>query len=114
MSALRAGQRRSDHGAAEPRRPGRVTDCFTLRSGGDLTEDTTAGRGELLRSVVVLEGDVSLAVELGFPGDPTAEPSGDGLRIRLVGWEDLDLRLVATVPLEGLRSTPSWSGHFNG
>ena len=83
----------------------RVTDCLTLRSGADLTEDTTAGRGELLRSVVVLEGDVSLAVEVTPRGGGTAEPSGDGLRIHAAHRSDLDLRLRATVPLDGLRTT---------
>jgi GH15 family glucan-1,4-alpha-glucosidase len=83
----------------------RVTDCLTLRSGADLTEDTAAGRGELLRSVAVLEGEVALAVEVAPRGGATAEPSGRGLRIAVAGRDDLDLRLLATVPLDGLRST---------
>jgi GH15 family glucan-1,4-alpha-glucosidase len=83
----------------------RLTDCLTLRSGADLTEDTAAGRGELLRSVAVLEGEVSLAVEVAPRGGATAERSGQGLRMAVAGRDDLDLRLLATVPLDGPRST---------
>jgi alpha,alpha-trehalase len=80
----------------------RITDCLTLRSGADLTEDTPAGRGELLRSVVVLEGTVRLQVHIAPRGGGAAEGCGDGLRIRAAGHEDVDLRLLATVPLDGL------------
>ncbi len=83
----------------------RVTDCLTLRSGADLGEDTAAGRGELLRSVVVLHGRVRLKVELEPRGGATAEPHGQGFRIRTARRPDLDLRLAATVALDGLRTT---------
>ena len=83
----------------------RVTDCLTLRSGADLGEDTAAGRGELLRSVVVLHGSVRLQVELEPRGGATVETHGQGFRIRAGRRPDLDLRLVATVALDGLRTT---------
>lgn len=83
----------------------RVTDCLTLRSGADLGEDTATGRGELLRSVMVLHGSVRLQVELEPRGGATAEPHGHGFRIRTARRPDLDLRLVATVALDGLRAT---------
>jgi alpha,alpha-trehalase len=41
----------------------RLTDALTLRSGADLIEDTPAGRGELPRSVRVLDGCVRLRIE---------------------------------------------------
>lgn len=82
----------------------RVTDCLTLRSGADLGEDTAAGRGELLRSVVVLEGSVRLQVQMEPRGGATAEPHGQGFRIRTARRPDLDLRLVATVALNGLQT----------
>jgi alpha,alpha-trehalase len=83
----------------------RITDCLTLRSGADLGEDTAAGRGELLRSVVVLDGSVRLEVDLEPRGGATAESHGQGIRVRAARRPDLDLRLVATVALDGLRTT---------
>ncbi|MGI8983292.1 MAG: glycoside hydrolase family 15 protein [Acidimicrobiales bacterium] len=83
----------------------RVTDCLTLRSGADLAEDTPAGRGELLRSAVVLEGEVSLRVEIEPRGGASIEPQGSGVVIGCHGRPDLDLRLLASVPLQGSTST---------
>ena len=83
----------------------RITDCLTLRSGADLAEDTPAARGELLRSVVVLEGTVRLHVSVDPRGGATAERSGSGLRIRAARHPELDLRLSSTVPLDGLATT---------
>lgn len=83
----------------------RVTDCLTLRSGADLAEDTPAGRGELLRSVVVLEGDVSLLVDIQPRGGASVAPYGSGMAIDCQGLPGLDLRLLTSVPIEGLRST---------
>ena len=79
----------------------RITDCLTLRSGADLAEDTPAGRGELLRSVVVLDGSVSLRVEIEPRGGATVVPRGHGAVVRCHRRPDLDLRLLATVPLDG-------------
>ena len=83
----------------------RLTDCLTLRSGADLGEDTAAGRGELLRSVAVLDGSVRLHVEMEPRGGATVEAHGQGFRIRTPRRPDLDLRLLATVALDGLRTT---------
>ncbi|MDP9070276.1 MAG: glycoside hydrolase family 15 protein [Actinomycetota bacterium] len=82
----------------------RISDCLTLRAGADLTEDAPAGRGELLRSVVVLDGHVRLEVEVEPRGGATCERRADGLRVTPLRRPDLDLQLVATVPLDGLRS----------
>ncbi len=83
----------------------RVTDCLTLRSGADLTEDVPAGRGELLRSVVVLEGTVSLRVNIEPRGGAAIAPHGSGVAVRCHRRPDLDLRLLASVPLDGSTST---------
>ena len=83
----------------------RITDCLTLRSGADLTEDTQASRGELLRSVVVLDGSVRLRVEIHPRGGATAELIGQGLRIRAPRHAEVDLRLLSTVTLDGLATT---------
>jgi alpha,alpha-trehalase len=42
----------------------RITDCLTFRAGSDLRVDVEAARGELLRSVRVLEGEVRLVVDV--------------------------------------------------
>ncbi|MDQ3980193.1 MAG: glycoside hydrolase family 15 protein [Actinomycetota bacterium] len=83
----------------------RVTDCLTLRRGADLGEDVAAGRGELLRSVAVLDGTVRLRIEIEPRGGATAERCGGGLRVRPARRPELDLNLFATVPLDGLRTT---------
>ncbi len=83
----------------------RLTDCLTLRSGADLAEDTAAGRGEVLRSVVVLDGRVRLEVHIEPRGGAAAEDCGGGLRIRAARHPNLDVRLFATTALEGLRTT---------
>jgi GH15 family glucan-1,4-alpha-glucosidase len=83
----------------------RITDALTLRSGADLGEDVAAGRGELLRSITVLDGRVRVRIAVEPRGGVRAEPKGDGLQLHSDGRPDLDLHLVATVPLSGLRST---------
>ena len=45
----------------------RLTDALALRSGADLTDDTPADRGKLVRLVEVLDGTVRLRVERGAP-----------------------------------------------
>ncbi|HSL00783.1 MAG TPA: glycoside hydrolase family 15 protein [Rubrobacteraceae bacterium] len=82
----------------------RVTDALTLRSGANLVEDAPAARGELLRSVSVLEGRVELGVSVEPRGEARAERRGDGLRLRCASRPDLDLQLRATTPLRGLRT----------
>ena len=82
----------------------RVTDCLPFRIGVDLREDVAAGRGELLRSVIALDGHVSLEVEIETRGGAAAERRADGLRIACRQRPELDLQLVSTAPLEGLRT----------
>ncbi len=79
----------------------RVTDALTFRTGANLNEGVRAARGELLRSVEVLEGEVPLRVALIPRGQVEAEPHGDGLKLHCSG---LDLRFTATLPLQGLHS----------
>ena len=83
----------------------RITDCLTLRAGADLDEDAAAGRGELLRSVVVLDGHVELEIDVDPRGGGTGERRADGWRVTAPRRPQLDLQLTATVPLAGLRDT---------
>ncbi|MBW3649976.1 MAG: glycoside hydrolase family 15 protein [Actinobacteria bacterium] len=82
----------------------RIRDCLTLRGGTDLREDAAAGRGELLRSVVVLDGHVRLNIDVDPRGGADAERRADGLRLRPLRRPDLDLQLVATVAVHGSRT----------
>ncbi|HVL58392.1 MAG TPA: glycoside hydrolase family 15 protein [Burkholderiaceae bacterium] len=83
----------------------RLTDALTFRSGAELTEDGAAARDELLRRVEVLHGPVRLRIAVAPRGGASAEPRGDGLRIRCASRPELDLHLWASRPLQGLRST---------
>ena len=80
----------------------RVTDALMLRRGVDITEDVTAARGELLRSVVVLDGEARIRVSVEPRGGASASRRGDGFHVRCHDHPDLDLQLSATSQLEGL------------
>jgi alpha,alpha-trehalase len=89
---------RSDSGVV------RVTDALTFRSGANLGEGMPVGRRELLRSVLVLEGNVRLRVIVDPRGESQSERRSDGLRIRAGLHPNLDLQLFSTRPLNGLDS----------
>jgi alpha,alpha-trehalase len=82
-----------------------LTDALTTRSGASLTEGLSVARGELLRRVQVLEGAVTMRMELKPRGGAEATARGDGLQIRCSSLNDLDLQLYANHPLEGPRAT---------
>ena len=81
-----------------------VTDALALRPGAVLSDDAPAGRGELIRSAVVLDGSVRLRVELDPRGGASAEPAAGGLAVAAEGRHDLDLHIRCNRPLESLRS----------
>ncbi|WP_371799057.1 glycoside hydrolase family 15 protein [Streptomyces sp. NBC_01707] len=83
----------------------RVTDAMILRSGADLTDDAPADRGELVRSAVVLGGDVRLRVGLEPRGGGQAQALFSGLEVRPSRRPDLRLHLRSNLPLTGLNST---------
>jgi alpha,alpha-trehalase len=83
----------------------RVTDALALRSGADLTDDLPADRAELVRSAVVLDGDVRLRVDLEPYGGAQVRPSLDGLEVRAARRPDLRLHLRSNRLLSGLHST---------
>jgi alpha,alpha-trehalase len=82
-----------------------VTDAFALREGADLSEDISASRQELIRHVQVLEGSVSLRIEVEPRGGAEPKRAHGGFRFQGFDRPDLNLLFEATVPLEGLRST---------
>ncbi|MGN6751405.1 MAG: glycoside hydrolase family 15 protein [Intrasporangium sp.] len=83
----------------------RVTDALALRSGADLTDDVPGGRGELVRSAVVLQGDVTLRVELEPRGGAQTWLAASGLRLNPSRRPDLRLHLRSSRPLGGLQDT---------
>src|SRR5215475_13558782 len=84
----------------------RVTDALTLRQGADLMEDTSAGRGELLRMVEAVEGSARLRVEIEPRGQAQVVRRSGGLFIRNPARPYLDLQLSSSVPLIPLLAPP--------
>jgi GH15 family glucan-1,4-alpha-glucosidase len=83
----------------------RLTDALALRSGADLTDDVQGGRGELVRSAVVLDGSVRLRVELEPRGGAQTWMAASGLRLNPSRRPDLRLHLRSNRPLSGLHGT---------
>ncbi|MFF2432666.1 glycoside hydrolase family 15 protein [Streptomyces sp. NPDC058107] len=83
----------------------RVTDALALRSGADLTDDAPADRAELVRSAVVLDGNVRLRADLEPRGGGQARALFSGLEVRSSRRPDLRLHLRSSRPLDGLHST---------
>jgi GH15 family glucan-1,4-alpha-glucosidase len=81
-----------------------VTDALALRTGTDLTEDAEAARRELIRSVVVLDGDIDLDIVLRFAEGTQVEKSRDGFQIRSPAHTNLRLHLSTSLPLESLHA----------
>jgi alpha,alpha-trehalase len=82
-----------------------LTDALALRSGADLTDDVPAGRGELVRSAVVLDGSVRLRVDLEPRGGAYTWAAASGLNLRPSRQPDLRLHLRCSRPLSGLHGT---------
>ena len=81
-----------------------VTDALALRPGAVLSDDAPAGRQELMRSAVVLEGSVRVRVEIDPWGGATARAAAGGLGVAARRRPDLDLHVRSNRTLEGLRS----------
>src|SRR5262245_51368435 len=82
----------------------RVTDAMAVRSGTDLTDDAPAGRGELVRSAIVLDGHVRLRVDLEPRGGGQTRALFSGLELRPSRRPDLRLHLRANRPVTGTHS----------
>ena len=82
----------------------RIMDALILRSRADLTDDAPADRGELVRSVVVLEGNARIGVAVEPRGGARAHPAFSGLEVQAVSRPEIRLHLRANRPLPGLQS----------
>jgi GH15 family glucan-1,4-alpha-glucosidase len=83
----------------------RVIDALALRPGADLSDDVPAGRGELVRSVVVQDGSVRLRVDLEPRGGAQARAAASGLVVMPARRPDLRLHLRSSRPLSGLHGS---------
>jgi GH15 family glucan-1,4-alpha-glucosidase len=83
----------------------RLTDALALRSGADLTDDVPAGRGELVRSAVVLDGRVRLRVDFEPRGGAGTRVAASGLIVNAARRPELQLHLRSSRPLSGLHGT---------
>jgi len=83
----------------------RITDALVLRSGADLTDDAPADRAELVRSAVVLSGNVRLRVELTPRGGGQARALFSGLEVEVSRRPGLRLHLRSNRPLTALHGT---------
>jgi GH15 family glucan-1,4-alpha-glucosidase len=82
----------------------RVTDAFALRTNADLADDSGSDRRELIRSAVVLAGNVRLRVDLEPRGGAQTRAVFDGLEVHASRRRDLRMHLRANRPLTGLQS----------
>jgi GH15 family glucan-1,4-alpha-glucosidase len=80
-----------------------VTDALVLRPGAVLSDDAPAGRRELIRSAVVLDGSVRLRVEIEPRGGASARAAAGGLAVAAWRRPDLELHVRCNRTLEGLR-----------
>jgi GH15 family glucan-1,4-alpha-glucosidase len=81
-----------------------VTDALALYPGSVLSEDAPAGRRELIRSAVVLDGTVRVRVEIEPRGGASAQAAAGGLSVDAWRRPDLELHVRCNRPLGGLRS----------
>ena len=82
-----------------------VTDALALRSGAVLSDDAPAGRQELIRSAVVLDGSVRARVEIEPRGGASTHVAAGGLHVGAWRRPDLDLQVRCNRPLESLHSS---------
>jgi GH15 family glucan-1,4-alpha-glucosidase len=83
----------------------RITDALALRSQADLTDDAPAHRGELVRSLTVLEGNARVRVSIEPRGGAAVRPAFAGLEVQAIARPELRLHLRSNRPLTGLRSS---------
>jgi GH15 family glucan-1,4-alpha-glucosidase len=81
----------------------RVTDALTLRHGADIAEDVTAARGELLRVVEGVSGNVDVDINIEFFGGARATGSRHDFEFRSNKLPHVRLSAHSTIPLNGTR-----------
>lgn len=82
----------------------RLTDFCPLMAGADLSEDVPATRRELVRTLTVVDGTVTVQIDIEPRGECEVTPRNGSVRIRCVLQPDLMLYLSSALPLTGLRT----------
>ena len=82
----------------------RLTDLCPLVAGADLAEDIPATRRELLRTLTVVDGTVTVRIDIEPRSGGEVTPRNGDLRIRCAAQPDLVLHLSSSRPLTGLRT----------
>ena len=82
----------------------RLTDFCPLMAGADLSEDVPATRRELVRTLTVVDGTVTVRIDIEPRGECEVTPRNGSVRIRCVLQPDLMLHLSSALPLTGLRT----------
>lgn len=81
----------------------RLTDLCPLVAGADLAEDIPATRRELLRTLTVVDGTVTVRIDIEPRSGGEVTPRNGDLRIRCAAQPDLVLHLSSSRPLTGSR-----------
>ena len=81
----------------------RLTDALALHANADISDEVASDRAELVRSAVVIEGNVRLRVELEPRGGAEGRAGFGGIQVNVAGRPDLRLHMRASRPLAGLR-----------
>ncbi|HEV2088872.1 MAG TPA: glycoside hydrolase family 15 protein [Cryptosporangiaceae bacterium] len=76
-----------------------VTDAFLLHPDSRLDGDTAAGRGELLRRIRMLSGEVAIHPQVRLRGGARVSRAGGGWRLRPHGADAVELHLLTDPPL---------------
>ncbi|MEU3034946.1 glycoside hydrolase family 15 protein [Streptomyces griseoaurantiacus] len=79
----------------------RVTDALVLRSGADLSDDAPSDRAELVRSVLVLHGEVRLGVAVEPRGGARTRHLYSGLEVQPLMRAGPRMHLRSNRPLSG-------------
>jgi GH15 family glucan-1,4-alpha-glucosidase len=83
----------------------RLTDFCPLIGGADLSDDVPATRHELLRTLTVVDGTVTVWIDIDPRGGAEVTPRNDGsLRLRCALQPNIVLHLSSSHPLTGART----------
>ena len=81
-----------------------ITDALGLQTGADLAQGAEAARHELIRSIVVLAGDIDLNIAFRFPEGTRIDKTAEGFQIQPSSHTGLSVCLSTSLPLDSLHT----------